>query len=254
MTKTSVKKMGAKIFSMFCLLLCFALSISLADLFSSLITTNAFSANTNLVKTSNFDLYAICLYSTITENQAKDLASSSRQKNCAGYIYEQNSQYLVLASAYENKADAEKVQENLKSSNTTCSIITINLPKIEFSVSVSGNEKTALENAVCVYKNMYKKLYDLSVSVDTNLSSETESKISLSNIISEFAKVKANYDALFNSKITSELLELKLSLMNVENILTDLSNFSDNLVPYSSEIKHSYFEIINEQIKLSAKI
>lgn len=254
MTKTSVKKMGAKIFSVCCLLVCFALSISLADLFSSLITTNAFSANTNLVKTSNFEVYAISLYSTVTENQAKDLASNARQKNCAGFVFERDSQYLVLASAYENKTDAEKVQETLKSSNTTCSIITINLPKIELSVSVTGNEKTALENAVCVYKNMYKKLYDLSVSVDTNLSTETESKISLSKIISEFAKVKANYDALFNSQITSELLELKLSLMNVENILTDLSNFSDSLVPYSSEIKYSYFEILNEQIKLSQKL
>ena len=91
---------------------------------------------------------------------------------------------------------------------------------------------------------MFRQLYDLSISVDTHLLSEIESKVELSSTISSFAKIKSKFDALFNSKITTELLELKLSMEKVEEILENLANFSSTQIPYSSQIKHSYFQIL----------
>ncbi|MBQ3494784.1 MAG: SPOR domain-containing protein [Clostridia bacterium] len=244
------KNRGAKIFSAVCLLVCLTLSVSLADLFSSIITTNAFSASTSKIKSENFSLYAISLYSTTTQNQAQTLSQNAKQKNSAGYIYQTDTAFYVLASAYENISDAQKVETNLKNSNTSCEIIEIKFPKIEVSLSMTPEEKTALENAVCVYRNMYKKLYDLSVSVDTNLLNEIESKVELSSIISTFTKIKSEFEALFNLKINTSLLEIKLSLENVEQILDNLAKFSDSQTPYCSQIKHCYFEILAQQLLL----
>ena len=92
------------------------------------------------------------------------------------------------------------------------------------------------------------------MSVDTNLSTEIESKLALANIVSDFTKTKASFESIFNSKITTELLELKLSLANVNKILDNLSNFSDSTIPYSAQIKHSYFEILFEHLALAQKV
>lgn len=254
MTKIFSKRFGARLFSVVCLVVCMALSLTLADFFSNVITATTFSSSTNKIKGGSFSLYAIKLYSATTQTQANALSANAKQKNCAGYVYMTDTEYMILASAYENQSDAQKVETNLKNSEISCEIVTIDFPKLELSVNVSATEKTALENAVSAYRTMYKKLYDLSVSVDTNLSTEIESKIALANIVSDFTKTKASFESIFNSKISTELLELKLSLMNVDKILSNLSNFSDSTIPYSAQIKHTYFEILYEHLALAKKI
>lgn len=252
MTKKS--KTFAKILTIVSISVCLALSVSLADLFSSLITVGGFSFTTNTTKTSAFNLYAISLYSSQTKASADDMAAVVQSKNGAGYVHMTNESYEILASAYENLADAEKVKNNLTESGTECKIITLEYPEIVLSITLTSEEKTALDNAILVYKNLYKKLYDLSVSLDTNLLTEIQAKVTLSDIVSYFSKIQSNFEALFNPKITTSLLELKLSLMNVDATLEDVSNFKSSSVPYSSKIKLAYFEILQEQISLSKKI
>lgn len=254
MTKIFKNSFGAKFFSVVCLAVCVALSLTLADFFSNVITTTAFSSSNGKIKGGSFSIYAIKLYSATTQAQANDLSANAKQKNCAGYIYMTNTEYMILASGYENLADAEKVETNLKKSEIPCEIVTIDFPKLELSTNISSAEKTTLENAVGIFRTLYKKLYDLSVTVDTNLSTEIESKLELAKIISEFTKIKASFESIFNSKITTEILELKLSLANVDEILDNLSNFSHSTIPYSAQIKHSYFEILSEHLALAKKI
>ena len=254
MTKIFKNSFGAKFFSVVCLIVCVALSLTLADFFSNVITTTAFSSTTGKIKGGSFSIYAIKLYSAATQAQANDLSANAKQKNCAGYIYMTNTEYMILASGYENLSDAEKVETNLKKSEIQCEIVTIDFPKLELSTNFSSTEKTTLENAVGIFRSLYKKLYDLSVTVDTNLSTEIESKLELANIISDFTKIKASFESIFNSRITTEILELKLSLANVNKILDNLSNFSDSTIPYSAQIKHSYFEILSEHLALAKKI
>ena len=66
-----------------------------------------------------------------------------------------------------------------------------------------------------------------------------------------FTKTKTNFESLFNSKLTSDLLELKLSLANISTILNSLSEFSSNEIPYTSQVKNTYFQILNEYNILS---
>ncbi len=253
MTKNSTNKgRMSKVIAVFSIVLCLGLCISFAELFSSLITVGGFNAiKNNEIKQASFSLYAISLYQTDTKAKAQDLAEIVQRKNGAGFIWQTDTAFNVLASCYENLADAQKVQENLKASNTTSEIITLNFQEISIKAEVSEQEKNALIGGITSYKNMYKKLYDLSVSIDTNLYTEIEAKVLLSDIISEFSKIQANFETLFNPKLTSSLLELKLSLKNVSNILESLSNFSSSEIPYTSQVKNSYFQILDEYFNLS---
>ena len=255
MTKKSIVKKTSKVASLIFIGICLALCISFADLFSSLITVGGFSNIKNgEIKQNKFTMYAISLFETETKVQATEMSDITKRKNGAGFIWQGTNRYYVFASCYENKADAEKVQTNLTENHTSCHVIELNFSEIIFKAEVKEQEKTALANAVQSYKNAFKKLYDLSVSIDTNLYTEIEAKVLLSDIISEFTKIKTNFESLFNSKLTSNLLELKLSLNNIYSILNSLAEFSSNEIPYTSQVKNTYFQILNEYNNLSKSL
>ena len=237
-------------------ILCIAICLSFAELFSSLITVGGFynSSKDSTIKQNSFCLYAISIFSTETKIQAKEMSELFRKKNGAGYIWQTDKNYLVLISCYQNEADAQKVSDNLKENNTQNEIIKLDFDSITIKASTQEQEKNTLEKSVQSYKNLYKKLYDLSVSVDTNLLSEIKAKVDLSEIISDFAKTKSSFEALFNSRLTASLLELKLSLNNISNMLSELSDFSSNEIPYTSQIKYTYFQILDEYKSLAKTI
>lgn len=254
MTNKIKPRSSTKILTILLTIFCIALCISFAELFSSLITTSGLSAiKDGEVKQNNFTLYAISLYQTDTQTLAAENATLAKRQGGAGYIW-QGDKFYVFASCYENEADAKKVQENLQTNGTTCSIVTLTFDALAISTTSTGQEKTTLMESVQCFKNLYKKLYDLSVSIDTELLTEIEAKVSLSDITSDFKRTKANFSALFNSQLTSDILELKLSLENIDVILDELAEYSSTEVPYTSVVKYAYFEILNEYKELTKSI
>ena len=92
------------------------------------------------------------------------------------------------------------------------------------------------------------------MSIDTKLLTEIQAKVLLNDIISEQSKVQTNFETIFNSKLTSTLLEIKLSLSNISNILNNLADFSSLDIPYTSQVKNTYFQVLFEYNSLSSKI
>lgn len=255
MTKSFSSNKKTKFFSIFFMIISFALCISLAGVFSSLITVGGFSNITSGdAKSSGFVVYAVSLYKTQTKAQAREMSEVTMRKNGAGYIYQDNEAFYVFASCYENKADAEKVVSNLKENEVSSSIKDLQFNEILLKSKMTEQEKTVLIKALSSFKNLYKKLYDLSVSIDTKLLTEIQAKVLLNDIISEQSKVQTNFETIFNSKLTSTLLEIKLSLSNISNILNNLADFSSLDIPYTSQVKNTYFQVLFEYNSLSSKI
>ena len=243
MTKSFSSSKKTKFFSIFFMIISFALCISLSGFFSSLITVGGFSNITSGdAKSSGFVVYAVSLYKTQTKAQAREMSEIAMHKNGAGYIYQDDEAFYVFASCYENKADAEKVVSNLKENEVSSSIKDLQFNEILLKSKMTEQEKTVLIKALSSFKNLYKKLYDLSVSIDTKLLNEIQAKVLLNDIISEQSKVQTNFETIFNSKLTSTLLEIKLSLSNISNILNNLADFSSLDIPYTSQVKNTYFQ------------
>ena len=248
------KYRSSKVLTILLTIFCLALCLSFAELFSSLITTSGLSAvKDGEVKQSAFNLYAICLYQTDTQTLATENATLAKRQGGAGYIW-QGDKFYVLASCYENEEDAKKVQQNLQENDTTCEIIKLSFDALSISTTSTGQEKNILTESVQCYKNLYKQLYDLSVSIDTELLTDIQAKVSLSDITSNFKRTKSNFSALFNSQLTASILELKLSLESVEVILDELADYSSTETPYTSVVKYAYFEILSEYAELTDAI
>ncbi len=255
MTKNFTTTKKSKFLTLFITVLCIAICLSCAELFSSLITVGAFSySKNNEAKQQAFSLYSIYIYTAQTKSQADEMSSITRKKNGAGYIYQSDTGYLILTSCYENQNDAQKVIANLAENGIEGKLLEIKYDEIKFTAKLNETEKNTLTQSVQIYKNLYKKLYDLSVSVDTNLLTEIKAKNNLNDIIKDFLSKKQDFESIFNQRLTSAILKLKISLGNLSTILDNLYEYSSIEFPYSSQIKNSYFQILDEYSKLSKSI
>lgn len=247
MTKNQKKTKSGKLFALVVCGISLALCITLADLFSTALTagnfTGLFSSSS---KISTYNIYAICMFQSFILSSAEESSNQIKSQSGAGYIYNDSSVYYVLASGYENQNDAELVKENLETSGYTPTIITITIPEINITSNLTANEKTTLYNALIVFKTTYQSLYDLSVSLDTSIKTETDCKVELNDILSNINKVKTTFDATFNSKLTSSILNVKLKLQNLCDVLSELIDYTEtSSVPFNSKLKYSYLETIN---------
>lgn len=253
MSKNKTKK-GGKIIAILSIITCFGLCVALADLFSTFITVGTFSNNT-ITKNSGFSVYAVSLYETSVKSTANEQSTKLQKSNGAGYIWQENETYYVLASAYIEENDAQKVLENLKNSGYNTSIIKIKIPQLKINSGYNNDEITVLTSATSLFKTTYDALYDISVSLDTEVTTETQCRLNIANLQSEVSKVKADFETLFNSKLTTSLLKLKLSINSVSTLIQQLIDFNENNnQTLSSKIKYNYIEVLYLQKTLGNSI
>ena len=241
-----------KIFVSFTVLLSIALAVGLAELFSSILTISDFAfINTSQNKISGFNIYAVSTAKTTNKENVQTLSKENQNKNGAGYVYEKDGLFYILASAYESENDAIKVCENLKNQDIECEIIVITVDDIKLDLSLSGQEKVAFNNCFTIFKSCYQKLYDLSVSIDTSVKNQTECKLEISNLKSDLTKVVSDFETHFNSKLTQDLVFLKLQLDDLDELLESL--YQDNqsqLTSFSSVLKCSYIKVVMMNIDI----
>ena len=256
MTKNQKKTKSGKLFALTICLLCFALCITLADLFSTALTAGNFTGLfSSASKISSYNIYAICMFQSSIQGSAEESSSQVKSQGGAGYIYNDSSVYYVLAGAYEQENVAELVKENLESSGYSPTIITIIVPEIDITSNLSANEKSALSSALNIFKSTYQNLYDLSISLDTSIKTETDCKLELNDISSSVNKVKTTFDATFSSKLTSSILNVKLKVDSLCEILTELIDYTaTSSVPFASKLKYTYLETINLNKSLCKEI
>lgn len=241
-----------KLFAFVIIALTCAITIVVADLFSSLLTVGNFAfLPTQGLKAGKYSIYTLALSKTTTNSDAGSQVQEIKLRSGAGYIYFANGFYYLLASGYENENDAHKVQESLIANETDSEIVEIEVGDIIIEMSLSGTEKTAMTNALGAFKTVYKNLYDISVSLDTAVKNLAECKLLVNTELEKLNTIKITFDNTFLSKLTSEVFKIKLNIAELFLSLQQLTeNNTDQKVLYSSYIKETYLKsiVINKNL------
>ena len=191
---------------------------------------------------SKYTLYAVSTAKSQSNISATEQSNLCKAKGGAGYTYISDNYFYIIASIYENKADAEKVVQNIKES-TSAEIVTIEISPFSLNSNLSNEEKSALENSITIFKTSYKELYDISISLDTAVMSEVNARLSLNQLNSKITTTLSNFNTMFNEQMTSELLTIKLKLNNLLSSTDKLVN-PDPSIPLTSQIKYTYCDAI----------
>ncbi len=236
----------SKFFFTSVLILTFALTIALADLFSSVITIGNFAfLPSQSVKSSGYKIYAISLNKAQTHAQASTQIQDIKLRGGAGYIYSNSGLYYCIASAYENQNDALNVQTNLQEKDISSEIIEITINEISIDTTFTGSEKNSLLEVLSSFKNTFKTLYDLSISLDTGTKDVIQCKVDVQSHYNKVVKIKQDYENIFKNKLTSEIFQTKLKLTEHLTIIESIINLDLNeKVLLSSQIKECYLKIV----------
>lgn len=242
-----------KVFAIGTIIISICLMISLADLFSSLITVGGFSFVSDEVNISKYSLFAVCTSSHQTRAQAEENADICKSQGGAGYIYMTTENFYVVASIYETLSDAQKVKENLILTKPQCMVEEITIPQIKINNNLTQRERTTLIDSIAIFKNTYKKLYDISVSLDTSIITEVNARLMINELGSEANTQLKNFDTIFDKTPTSYLKTIKIHLRNLGEIIQNLIEYNSNY-PYTCKIKSTYCEIIFDLLNLAESL
>ena len=229
------------VFSVVCVGLC----VVVAGLLSSVITVSGGSVSAGTF--SGFKVFAISLGEFASESSAQTLAQQTSQRGGAGFVYESDNLYYVLASAYEEENDAKLVQKNLSEGGTTSKIIEIEVSQPEFNGISSEEQKKSFLSALSQIKSTFVMLYDISISLDTGATDETKAKIEiiaangdLEVALKKITRGESAIDGIYYQQISNTFNEIE----DILNELKDYENISG--VSLSSKIKFGYLSIIDK--------
>lgn len=246
--RTKIKKLGA--FAIVLFLISIGLVLSFADFVSSRLTGGGSLFIGGKIKISSFNIYAIEIGAFSDYSQAQNLANSVKNKGGAGYIL-QSGDYHVFLSMYESLADAEQVKSNLEKQGLTVKIYNINMPTID--IKYRGEERL-LTNALKEFKDVYRKIYELSISYDSNEISKIKVLANLEGYIEEIKDICDDLEEEIDYKATAELISVKTSLEKAISSIKDIVKKNSDGLTFNSAIKQGYFEIMFEYLALARNI
>lgn len=210
-----------------------------------LISTNIFQFSSTVVSEAK-TYYALSTNSASTKSElATDSKTTLQSQNGAGVIYEKDEKFFLLASIYENLPDAEKVKTNLKAQDIKTEIIKIELSSTSVDGNFSNEEKNILATCLKSKFEIFESLYDVAISLDTQVFDMKKAKLECNNIFSKHIERKANLETFFkdDSKTTATL---KTELENISTHLSNLisENYETSNQTFSSLIKTTYCKIL----------
>ncbi len=201
----------------------------------SLISTTMINILSTSVEIETQHVYAISMACDKSKDSVQEKAQMLQSQNGAGYVYKSGDDFHLIASLYENKTDAEKVKKKLEETNISCEILTIEISPQK----VEGNfqQKSVISEVLKTPFEIFKELYDVAVSLDTNLINETTAKLNCNTIYSNFIATKSNFQTLCGN-----IQEISTKLENIEKFLKNLT--TESFSNFSALIKFTYCQIL----------
>ncbi|MBO4412525.1 MAG: hypothetical protein J5779_00725 [Clostridia bacterium] len=240
-----MKKNGSKFFFFVLTTLCVALCIVVSHFFAGLISTSTFSFANISASVSEYSLYAVSGKSFSIKTQATEFANDLKTKNSGSYIYCENGKYYVICSIYEHENDAKSVVENICETLPEAEIVEIKLSGINFVNLTNENFKKSIVDVFAGFKQTYLDLYDISVSLDTSVYSQTKAMLECSKIEDYLADLLNAFPEGSTATEGAYLVLIKNKIKKINQRIDDLINFNDSTsYTFRSKIKNTYIEIV----------
>ena len=227
---------------MICLL--FVVLLICANYLSMLLISPTEKASTSL-SSNPLSVYAISLARSPTSLGAESLASDYRKIGSGGFVLEEEDGFHVISSAYLNKSDAELVKNSIEQNqNIQASIIEFSVPQISVSLSLDNKEKKVLQKALNAHENAYRLLFDIALSLDTNVYNEISARLAINSAFSEINTIVSDYKILFD-----EVEALNTFTEALDNLANNLQKLCSGITitsgqTLSSLVKYRYCEIL----------
>ena len=241
------KKKFKKAIVLIASILIFSVCFGIAQAVSGLLMQTSTQIPSGL-STPSFKLYFISITKSQLENSAYGLAGDYQKIGAGGYIIKNEGYYHVVSSCYEKQNDAILVQNNIKvNHNLETEIFSINFDSLSISGNFSAEEKQVLSKALKSFYNVYQSLFDIAISLDTNVYNDISARLQVNSIYSNFNSILTDFNTLFAQYNEKNINIINKYITKANEILEILC--SGKLVnqnqTYSSLIKYRYLQFLS---------
>lgn len=219
-------------------------------IFTQTLSTYLIPASTQvaqLLSSPYFKLYFISLDKAQTQSQAVTQAKDFQEIGAGGYVWQKDNTFFIVASCYEKENDAVLVQNNIKLNfDLNSEVFCVDFDALTLNGEYDVQEKKVLTKALRAYYTAYQELFDIAVSLDTNVYNEISARLAINNSYANFNTTFADFKTIFIDEISTTLKEFFLCLQDGEQIFESLC--SGKLIckqqTYSSLIKYKYTQLL----------
>lgn len=219
--------------------------IAVASILSNFII-NADTLSTS-IEIPSFELNFISLAKSKLEKEVIAQKPYLQELGAGAVVWKNEEYYHLFSSGFAQKNDAQLVQNSISQNlNLQSEIITITFPTFSLSGNFNSDEKRAIFSALALAQTYYNDLYDISISLDTNITSLTSAKLAINGAINNLSVCYSNFDTIYKypkDKTISELKNLLISYIETAQDLTLEKKESDSQT-YPSLIKNNYLKIL----------
>ena len=244
MTKNSKK--SKKFFIILIFVLVFIACAVVANYISiALLSTNS---NSDEISISEIEYYMLSLSKSKLEKEAEATMQDYQKEGAGAFVWKHDDYYHVLSSAYINKNDAQLKQVSLKQERgIDCEVFSVKFKGMKIDGNFSSEEKKVLNKSLSICETFYSSIFDIAVSIDTDVYNETTAKLSVNATINKINTIYANFDTLFPSPCPKSLEGLQDLQIKVVNVAKQLLNDERLSVEqsYSSLLKYRYLQVLS---------
>ncbi len=218
------------------MLLCFLITFILAETLGGANLLGVFDK-----KESAAEVYYAVIAETLDDESLSAIAADElRQLGGAGYVIRDKS-YLVVASVYSDKGEAETVISRLDSYSATVYELTIPEPKLKWCKTA---DKDLVTDTLNYASEAFTGLYEISVELDKSSISEAQAVSRIKILYNEIEKITSELDTITVKKDDFNLIRLKAEITAAMAMLGNLKN--DALTRYNlvSDIRYTYTAIL----------
>lgn len=206
------KTKNIKVFSSICFVF-----VVIGTIFASAFSTSTTTAETQTCNVPSFSIYFVSTSKSQVENESRTIGKDIMKNGGAGYVWQKENYFYVISSAYENKNDADLVSTQLKNNKIENEVFEVKFDSVNLACPNNTPEsKSMLTTALNSFHSTYQNLFDLSVSLDTNIITETSTQLEINSIHAKSDEIMKNFHIVYG--------DLKIEIINeLENSLIDLN-------------------------------
>lgn len=179
---------------------------------------------------SGTSFYAVSLESGDTFTEASQNANAIKLQDGAGYVYQSGHKYYLLASVYKNKADAERVCENL--TDYEARVVEIKYDRLVLNSEFSSEQIRSLKYGLETVDRFFETMQNITLSFDRGeiLDAEARHKLQVfketcqadkeifSKAFKDSGENIVTYVKIFQNEVISNLSTISVS----QNLSSDL--------------------------------
>ena len=208
---------------------------------------------TNDVLFNQYSAYILQIGVFDNESSARTLASDMKINGCADIVYNFDGSFRVFIVGYNNKEDADFVQNRVMSEyELNCEIFEMKVSDKMFEVEADESILLNIEKTTKDVIDIPEKVIEVSQNYDRNAIDKTEVYDQIQNIHSHSIEMKNIY-AEYSNNSENDLL---YSIRDYYDDISNITEFSDDLtdIELSSALKSLYIDTIIVYDKLVAGI